>query len=65
MVGYPLFLFIINKLWYRPDLEKDFKYEPTVTVMVVAHNEEKVIEKKLNNITLIIAQIRSIVNESC
>jgi len=31
-------------------LEKDYNHQPTVTVMVVAHNEEKVILEKLNNI---------------
>src|SRR5690606_9558249 len=29
---------------------KDYSLQPTVTVMVVAHNEEKVIIDKLNNI---------------
>lgn len=50
MVGYPLSLKIIGKVYKSRKLEKDYAYEPTVTVMVVAHNEEKVILEKLNNI---------------
>lgn len=50
MIGYPLFLIIINKIWHKPCLKKSFEYKPTVTVMVVAHNEEKVIEEKLKNL---------------
>ncbi|MEK4251411.1 glycosyltransferase [Paenibacillus sp. FSL W7-1287] len=32
-------------------MNKDYSHIPTVTVMVVAHNEEKVILEKLNNVT--------------
>ena len=32
-------------------IQKDYSYQPTVTVMVVAHNEEKVILEKLKNLT--------------
>ena len=39
----------MNKLLKRQN-EKDLNYEPTVTIMVVAHNEEKVIEEKLLNL---------------
>jgi glycosyltransferase involved in cell wall biosynthesis len=50
MVGYPLSLKIIGKLYKDRKLEKDYNHQPNVTVMVVAHNEEKVILKKLYNI---------------
>lgn len=53
MVGYPLFLLLIDKIIYKPQIEKDYQYFPTVTVMVVAHNEEKVIWKKLENLMLV------------
>ncbi|GAE88921.1 glycosyltransferase family 2 protein [Acetivibrio straminisolvens] len=50
MIGYPVSLKIIGRLYKSRKLEKDYSYQPTVTVMVVAHNEEKVILEKLNNI---------------
>ena len=49
MIGYPLSLVILNKLFKRKN-EKDYSYVPIVSIMVVAHNEEKVIEEKLNNL---------------
>lgn len=49
MVGYPLSLVFINKLVKKENV-KDYTYEPTVCIMVVAHNEEKVIEEKLRNL---------------
>lgn len=50
MVGYPLSLELIGKFYRTRKLEKDYGHQPTVTVMVVAHNEEKVILEKLQNI---------------
>lgn len=52
MVGYPLSIRILGKIISR-DNSRDYSLLPTVTVMVVAHNEEKVIEKKLRNLLLI------------
>lgn len=49
MIGYPAFLLILDKI-KKKSLKKDYSYEPTVTVMAVAHNEEKVIWEKLNNL---------------
>lgn len=49
MVGYPLSLVLLNKLLRKENM-KDESYEPTVTIMVVAHNEEKVIGDKLQNL---------------
>ena len=52
MAGYPLFLFFLDKLkknsCERP--QKEYSYEPSVTVMAVAHNEERVIWEKLVNL---------------
>ena len=42
MVGYPVFLKILGKICKRKN-NKNYEYEPTVAVMVVAHNEENVI----------------------
>ncbi|EHQ89370.1 glycosyltransferase family 2 protein [Desulfosporosinus youngiae] len=50
MVGYPLSLKLIDRLYKGEQLKKDYSIQPTVTVMVVAHNEEKVILEKMNNI---------------
>jgi len=49
MVGYPVSLVLLNKL-FKKDNTKDYEYEPSVTIMVVAHNEEKVIAEKLRNL---------------
>lgn len=50
MIGYPISLKILGKLYKSRKQKKDYNFQPTVTVMVVAHNEEKVICEKLNNI---------------
>lgn len=50
MAGYPIFLVIIQKVFKKQPLKRDASYQPNVTVMVVAHNEEKVILEKLNNL---------------
>ena len=50
MFGYPITLKLLGKLFINRKNNKDYNYKPTVTVMVVAHNEEKVILEKLNNI---------------
>lgn len=50
MIGYPLSIKFLGKLYKNKKLIKDYSNQPTVTIMVVAHNEEKVILDKLNNI---------------
>lgn len=49
MVGYPISLKILSKILKDKKNKKNKNYEPTVTLMIVAHNEEKVILKKLEN----------------
>lgn len=49
MVGYPLLLIAIDKVKRPSKLATNDAYEPTVSYMIVAHDEEKVIEEKLNN----------------
>lgn len=51
MIGYPLSIRILGHLFRKRTLKKDFTQQPSVTVMVVAHNEDKVIFDKLKNIT--------------
>lgn len=50
MIGYKESLKVLSKKYSDRKLQKDYDYKPTVTVMIVAHNEEKVIEKKLENV---------------
>lgn len=49
MIGYPVLLLIIDRLRKPTAMKKVYDYEPIVSYMIVAHNEEKVIEEKLNN----------------
>lgn len=49
MVGYPLLLNFLDKILKPKPNAKSEDYEPTVTYMIVAHNEEKVIVEKLEN----------------
>ena len=49
MIGYPITLMIIDKIKNSNSMQKNFTFEPNVTYMIVAHNEEKVIYKKLLN----------------
>jgi len=47
-VGYPFFILFLGKIIKRAN-KKDYSYEPSVTLMIVAHNEEKIIHQKLEN----------------
>lgn len=49
MIGYSVSLKIIDKFTNKK-MKKNYDHKPTVTVLIVAHNEEKVIADKLNNI---------------
>ena len=49
MVGYPAVLFVLEKILKPAENKRDDAYCPEVTYMIVAHNEEKVIGKKLEN----------------
>ena len=49
MVGYPVVLFLLEKILKPAENKRDDAYCPEVTYMIVAHNEEKVIGKKLEN----------------
>jgi len=48
-IGYPLSILLLGKLINKKN-KKNYGFTPTVTVMVVAHNEEAVILDKLNNL---------------
>lgn len=48
-IGYPISMLIIGKLIKKKN-KKVKNYEPTVSLMIVAHNEEKVIKEKLENV---------------
>jgi cellulose synthase/poly-beta-1,6-N-acetylglucosamine synthase-like glycosyltransferase len=47
-LGYPLFITIIGSL-RRQNVHKDSGFLPTVTYIIPAHNEERVIRRKLEN----------------
>lgn len=49
-VGYPISLIILNKLGTGKMLNIDKTYEPYISIVIPAHNEENVIESKLKNI---------------
>lgn len=51
MIIYPISVILLSKFIERPLKLSGEKYYPEVTVMIVAHNEEKVIKDKLHNIT--------------
>ena len=48
-IGYYISVVVLDKILKPKELTKDYNYKPQVTLMIVAHNEEKVIEKKLEN----------------
>ena len=48
-IGYPLSMLIIGKVIHKKN-KIDTKYEPTVTLMIVAHNEEKVIVERKGSV---------------
>lgn len=48
-IGYPISIILIGKISKKKN-KKLNNYEPTVTIMVVAHNEEKIIKEKLENV---------------
>ena len=50
MAGYGIALKLLAKLFRKRKLVKNYDNQPTVTVMIVAHNEEKVIRSKLENV---------------
>lgn len=52
MIGYNISLKVLNRIFSDRKLEKNYANKPFVTVLIVAHNEEKVIQKKLENVII-------------
>lgn len=50
MIGYPISIRIIEKIYKNRKNLKDYSLQPSVTIMIVAHNEEKIIKEKLDNV---------------
>lgn len=48
-IGYPYTIILIDK-FLKTRTSKNLEFKPSVTIMVVAHNEEQVILEKLNNL---------------
>lgn len=49
-IGYQVSIILLEYIFKPEKIKKDYKYKPDVTVMIVAHNEEKVIREKLYNV---------------
>lgn len=47
-VGYPIIIFFISKLFGR-HIDKENNFFPTVSLIIAAYNEEKVIDEKIKN----------------
>lgn len=50
-IGYPISLLLINKFFKKDKLIIDKNYIPKVSIIIPAHNEEKVIKTKLENLS--------------
>ncbi|WP_330927528.1 glycosyltransferase family 2 protein [Enterococcus sp. BWB1-3] len=50
MVGYPLLLLILDKIIPHKSINFNNSYFPSVSIIIPAHNEEKVVEKKIRNL---------------
>ncbi len=48
--GYPMLLAALGRIVYRPVAMTGTSYEPEVTLIIPVHNEERVIDAKLNNL---------------
>jgi biofilm PGA synthesis N-glycosyltransferase PgaC len=46
--GYPFLMYLLSKLGIKPVRKANI--EPTVSIVIAAHNEEDVIERKINNL---------------
>ena len=47
-IGYPVILFLVSRIW-RTKRKKDPFFQPTVSVIIAAYNEEQVLEEKIEN----------------
>ncbi|ERM92708.1 hypothetical protein O163_03670 [Caldanaerobacter subterraneus subsp. yonseiensis KB-1] len=50
LVGYPISLLILSKIITKRKDNSDISLRPYVSIIVPAHNEENIIEQKLNNL---------------
>ncbi len=49
-LGYPLCMALIYIRSKRPSSDKDYSYQPFITIIVPAYNEEKLIERRIENL---------------
>lgn len=49
-IGYPVSLYILSKIVKTKKNDTNLSLRPTVSIIIPAHNEEDVIEQKLNNL---------------
>lgn len=52
-IGYPASLYLLNKILKKKHVYKNKNYQPKVSFIIAAHNEEKNIIKKLENTILL------------
>lgn len=52
-IGYPVSLYLFNKILKKKHVYKNKNYQPKVSFIIAAHNEEKNIIKKLENTILL------------
>jgi cellulose synthase/poly-beta-1,6-N-acetylglucosamine synthase-like glycosyltransferase len=50
LIGYPLSLVLLNKIIKKKRDDVDTSLRPSVSIIIPAHNEENIIEQKLNNL---------------
>lgn len=50
LIGYPISLSVIHKFTKKEKRQRDMSLRPYVSIIVPVHNEETVIEQKLNNL---------------
>lgn len=50
MIGYPLLLIVLNKFLKPVIIQINKNYNPKVSIIIAAHNEESIIAKKLENL---------------
>lgn len=50
MIGYQISIKILSQIYKKRIIKKDYSLQPSVTVMIAAHDEDKVILGKMNNL---------------
>ena len=46
-IGYPSIIYLLSKIKSNPD--KNYEFQPSITIIISVYNEEKLIQKKIDN----------------